>query len=84
MAEKFIQPDPRISVDHIGVRDLLGKQFAVHDYPGCPVNATIEVADTTSPHHLRCWACKRALTPMAANHVLAHFQKTDRGTFIVP
>jgi hypothetical protein len=90
MTEKIVQPDPRIDVDQIGTRVIAGWKgeqtwFAVHDYPGCPQNATIEVVDQRDgTQYLRCWACKRALTSMAANHVTGHFKQTERGTFIVP
>ncbi len=85
MAERFVQPDNRIPVELIGTRKLLNKVYAVHVRPGCPQNATIEVCEEgIDPAHLRCWACKTPLSPMAANHVIAHFQKTDKGTFIVP
>lgn len=72
------QPDPRVSAKSLGSFSVNDKEYVIHNHPGCPRNAIIEVFDG----YLRCWSCRKPLTDEARDFVLARAQKTDTGDFV--
>ncbi len=83
--DRKAQPDPRITIDALGMREFDGESYLTHKAKGCPRNALVEIFRG----YLRCSHCRTALTDVAATYVWgprsmyeqAPWEETEQGTF---